>query len=93
VLQFTPGFDGNSSITKWMVQVKHDHLCSLKLILLCDVYNLKMLCLWCKENKAVPATGCGGNWLTDGSKVVSPVHWQCSTPQEHYFSYSGVHFC
>lgn len=39
VLQFTPGFDGNSSITKWIVEVNHYHLC-------CVVYNnLKMLCL------------------------------------------------
>lgn len=25
VLQFTPGFDGNSSITKWIVEVKNYH--------------------------------------------------------------------
>lgn len=37
VLQFTPGFDGNSSITKWIVEVMHYHLCSLKLMLLCGV--------------------------------------------------------
>ena len=33
VLQFTPGFDGNSSITKWIVEVNNYRLCSVKLAL------------------------------------------------------------
>jgi hypothetical protein len=33
------------------------------------------------------------NRLTDGGKVVSPTHQPCSTPQKHYFSTSGTHFC
>jgi hypothetical protein len=37
---------------------------------------------------------CLDNWLTDGSKVVSPMHWSHFTPQKHYyFSVSGTHFC
>jgi hypothetical protein len=33
VLQFTPGFDGNSSITKWIVEVKNDlSLCLLQIL-------------------------------------------------------------
>jgi hypothetical protein len=35
---------------------------------------------------------CVDSWLTDGSKVVSPVHRPHSTPQIHYFSASGTHF-
>jgi hypothetical protein len=60
-----------------------------------------------KKSKAIPLKGRGGlhgcemlgipycldNWLTDGSKVVSPMHWSHSTPQKHYFSTSGTHFC
>jgi protein sidekick len=33
VLQFTPGFDGNSSITKWIVEVNNYYLSSVKLTL------------------------------------------------------------
>jgi hypothetical protein len=33
------------------------------------------------------------NRLTDGDEVVSPTHRQRSTPQKHYFSASGTHFC
>jgi hypothetical protein len=29
----------------------------------------------------------------DGGKVVSPTHRPRSTPQKHYFSASGTHFC
>jgi hypothetical protein len=31
--------------------------------------------------------------LTDGSKVVSPTHQPCSTPQKQYISASGTYFC
>jgi hypothetical protein len=31
--------------------------------------------------------------LTDGGKVVSLTHRPRSTPQKHYFSASGIHFC
>jgi hypothetical protein len=30
---------------------------------------------------------------TDGGKVVSPTHRRRSTPQKHYFSVCGSHFC
>jgi hypothetical protein len=57
--------------------------------------------------KTIPATGRGGlygcemlriphilyNRLTDGGKVVSPAHRPLSTPQKHYLSASGTHFC
>jgi hypothetical protein len=34
------------------------------------------------------------NLLTDGSKVVNPMHQLLFTPQKHYyFSASGTHFC
>jgi hypothetical protein len=33
------------------------------------------------------------NRLTEGGKVASPRHRQRSTPQKHYFSASGTHFC
>jgi hypothetical protein len=33
------------------------------------------------------------NRLTDGCKVVSPMHRPRSPPQRHYFSASGTHFC
>jgi hypothetical protein len=36
---------------------------------------------------------CLNNRLKYGSKVVSPTHRQRSTPQKHYFSASGTHFC
>jgi hypothetical protein len=36
---------------------------------------------------------CLDNRLTDGGKVVSPTHWTSSTPEKHYFSASGTHFC
>jgi hypothetical protein len=51
------------------------------------------------KSKAIPVTGCGGlqhcldSRLTDGGKVVSPTHRPHSTPQKHYFSASGTHFC
>jgi hypothetical protein len=31
--------------------------------------------------------------LTDDGKFVSPSHLPRSTPQKHYFSASGTHFC
>jgi hypothetical protein len=51
--------------------------------------------------KAILVTGHGGlmiqhcldNLLTDGSKVVSPTHQPCPTPQKRYFSAFGTHFC
>jgi hypothetical protein len=57
-----------------------------------------------KESKAIPVTSPGGQWGcerlriphrldNDGSKVVSLTHWPHSTPQKHYFSASGTHFC
>jgi hypothetical protein len=33
------------------------------------------------------------NQLTDGGKVVSPMHRPRSTPQKHYLYASGTHFC
>jgi hypothetical protein len=33
------------------------------------------------------------NRFTDGGEVVSPTHRLRSTPQKHYFSASGTHFC
>jgi hypothetical protein len=36
---------------------------------------------------------CVDNWLTDGGKVVSPMHWPRFTLEKHYFSASGTHFC
>jgi hypothetical protein len=36
---------------------------------------------------------CLDNRLIDGGKVVSPTHWPRSTPEKHYFSASGAHFC
>jgi hypothetical protein len=36
---------------------------------------------------------CLDNRLTDGGKVVSPTHLPYFTPQKHYFSASGTHFC
>jgi hypothetical protein len=36
---------------------------------------------------------CPDSRLTDGGKVVSSMHWPRSTPQKHYFSASGTHFC
>jgi hypothetical protein len=58
------------------------------------------------KSKAIPVTGCGrlqgcemlrithclGNWLTDGTKVVSLVRWLHSTPQKLIFSVSGNNF-
>jgi hypothetical protein len=46
--------------------------------------------LWGCEMLTIPH--CLDNRLTDGSKVVSPMHWLQSTPQKHYFSVSGTHF-
>jgi hypothetical protein len=62
--------------------------------------------LICKS-KAIPVTGLGGlqgcemlrsphcldNWLKDGEEFVSPMYQPPSTPQKHYFSASGTHFC
>jgi hypothetical protein len=59
------------------------------------------------RSKAIPVTDRGGlqgcemlrishcidNRLTDGGKVVNPTHRPRSTPQKHYFSTSGTHFC
>jgi hypothetical protein len=36
---------------------------------------------------------CLDNQLTDGSKVVSPMHRPHFTTQKYYFSASGTHFC
>jgi hypothetical protein len=36
---------------------------------------------------------CLDNPITDGSKADSPKHQPHSTPQKHYFSASGTHFC
>jgi hypothetical protein len=36
---------------------------------------------------------CLDSRLTDGGKVVSPTHRRRFTPQKHYFSASGTHFC
>jgi hypothetical protein len=36
---------------------------------------------------------CLDNRLTDGGKVVGLTHRPRSTPQKHYFSASGTHFC
>jgi hypothetical protein len=36
---------------------------------------------------------CLDNRLTDVGKVVNPTHPPHSTPQKHYFSASGTHFC
>jgi hypothetical protein len=33
------------------------------------------------------------NPLTDGGKVVSPTYRSRSTPEKHYFSAFGTHFC
>jgi hypothetical protein len=52
-------------------------------------------------HKVIPVAGHGGlegcemlrtphcldNWLTDGDKVVSPMHQPHFTPQKHYFSF------
>jgi hypothetical protein len=55
-------------------------------------------------SKAIPVTGRGGcemlriprcldSRLTYGGEVVSPMHQPHFTPQKHYFSASGTHFC
>jgi hypothetical protein len=36
---------------------------------------------------------CLDSRFTDGGKVVSPTHRPHSTPQKHYLSASGTHFC
>jgi hypothetical protein len=36
---------------------------------------------------------CLDNRLTDGGKIVSPTHPPHFTPQKHYFSAPGTHFC
>jgi hypothetical protein len=36
---------------------------------------------------------CIDNRLIDGGKDVSLTHWSRSTPQKHYLSASGFHFC
>jgi hypothetical protein len=33
------------------------------------------------------------NKLTNGGKILSPTHRPRFTPQKHYFSASGIHFC
>jgi hypothetical protein len=57
--------------------------------------------------KAIPVTGLEGLWgcevlriphcldsrLIDGCEVVNPTHRPRSTPQKHYLSASGTHFC
>jgi hypothetical protein len=67
-----------------------------------------ILCHFIKSrSKGIPVTGRGGLyvsemlriprcldiWLTGGGKVVTPTHRLHSTPQKHYFSASGTHFC
>jgi hypothetical protein len=54
------------------------------------------LCLIVKrKNRPLRAGGptCLDSRLTDGGKVVSPTHRPRSTPQKHYFSAFGPHFC
>jgi hypothetical protein len=36
---------------------------------------------------------CLGNRFTDGGTVVSTTHRPRTTPQKHYFSAAGTHFC
>jgi hypothetical protein len=36
---------------------------------------------------------CLDNQLTDDNKGISHTHQPRSTPQKHYFSASGTHFC
>jgi hypothetical protein len=36
---------------------------------------------------------CVDNQQTDGGEVVSPTHWPHFTPQKHFYSVSGPHFC
>jgi hypothetical protein len=36
---------------------------------------------------------CLDSRLADGGEAVSPTHRPRSTPQKHYFSASGTHFC
>jgi hypothetical protein len=59
------------------------------------------------KSEAIPVTGrgclqgcemlkiphCLDSRLTDGGKVVSPLHRPRSTPHKHYFSVSDTHFC
>jgi hypothetical protein len=45
-----------------------------------------------RERKRLGYTGLD-NRLTDGGTFVSPTHRPRSTPQKHYFSASGTHFC
>jgi hypothetical protein len=59
------------------------------------------------KSKATPVTGleglqgcemlriphCLDKRITDGDEIVSLTHRQRSTPQKHYFSASGTHFC
>jgi hypothetical protein len=82
-------------------------LSCLWLRLLVTCYNLQLVEV--KHNTIFfgPVTGHGGlqgcemfrithsldSRLTGGSKVDSIMHWQCSTPQKHYISASGTHFC
>jgi hypothetical protein len=68
---------------------EHESSLSLTQITQCDSNS---------QSKAIPVTGCGGqegcemlriphcldNWLTHGLR---------STPQKHYSSASGTHFC
>jgi hypothetical protein len=62
---------------------------------------------WHNSAKAIPVIGheglygcemlrvpsCLDNLLADGGEVVSLTHRVRSTPQKHYFSASGTHFC
>jgi hypothetical protein len=47
--------------------------------------------LWGCEMLRIPH--CLDSRLTDGGKVFSPTHRPSSTPQKHYSSASGTHFC
>jgi hypothetical protein len=55
------------------------------------------MCLWRAPEKYIAGAALDraglDNQLTDGGKIVSPAHWPRSTPQKHYFSASGTHFC
>jgi hypothetical protein len=75
-----------------------------KMLLTSEIHTLSVLLI---KVKAFPVTGRGGlqgcemlrtpccleKELTDGGKAVNPTHRPFFTPQKHYFSASGTHFC